>query len=184
MNATEITSPSERKAIRDFVLRNMRLVQERDAAILIIKYAALTREPLTWQQIGLLVGVSPAVCKYVHDQALLFMLRHTEEAALPHALWDWNADLTSVKETARRRVASAIARGALVRQPCESCGVGAEFSAAHHRNYYQPLNVTWLCDPCHNEEHAAHPHRAMLIDTEAVRRHHAGKGTIVPKEAA
>lgn len=48
-------------------------------------------------------------------------------------------------------VRRAIISGELVRKPCERCG--EEKSVAHHENYDEPLNVTWLCQPCHMQRH-------------------------------
>lgn len=45
----------------------------------------------------------------------------------------------------------AVMRGELVRQPCIECGeVKVE---AHHFDYYQPLDVVWLCRLHHVEVH-------------------------------
>lgn len=35
----------------------------------------------------------------------------------------------------------------LIQLPCELCS--AEDTQMHHPNYAQPLNVIWLCRPCH-----------------------------------
>lgn len=58
------------------------------------------------------------------------------------------------KVKAQRRVAYAIERGLLQRQPCEVCGVtdGVE---AHHPDYSHPLAVRWLCRLHHRRLHAA-----------------------------
>jgi len=62
---------------------------------------------------------------------------------------------------AHNLVEKAIARGALV-QPdtCESCGGdgkafrdGRHPIQAHHCDYNRPLDVMWLCQPCHHEWH-------------------------------
>jgi hypothetical protein len=53
---------------------------------------------------------------------------------------------------ARRAVRTAIASGRLVRIPCESCG--CEPTQAHHDDYSKPLDVRWLCPPCHRVHHA------------------------------
>lgn len=43
-------------------------------------------------------------------------------------------------------------RGHLVAQCCERCGSsGAE---KHHEDYAKPLEVNWLCRPCHLEMHS------------------------------
>ena len=38
-------------------------------------------------------------------------------------------------------------RGKLRQLPCEQCG--NPDTEMHHTNYLQPLNVIWLCRPCH-----------------------------------
>ena len=48
-------------------------------------------------------------------------------------------------------VARAIKNGTLVREPCVKCG--NEKSLAHHEDYDFPLNVMWLCQPCHKQRH-------------------------------
>jgi hypothetical protein len=48
-------------------------------------------------------------------------------------------------------VARAIKSGKLVRQPCVRCA--AEKSLAHHEDYDKPLDVMWLCQPCHKQRH-------------------------------
>lgn len=52
---------------------------------------------------------------------------------------------------ARWAVNRAIAAGRLVRQPCANCG--AAKSQAHHSDYSKPLDVRWLCQPCHMKAH-------------------------------
>jgi ribosomal protein S27AE len=63
-----------------------------------------------------------------------------------------------VKEAARRATMYAIRVGKLVRQPCEQCG--AEPGHAHHDDYSKPLDVRWLCRPCHTEHHVNERKRA------------------------
>ena len=48
-------------------------------------------------------------------------------------------------------VARAIRSGELVRQPCVRCG--EQRSLAHHEDYDRPLDVMWLCQPCHKQRH-------------------------------
>jgi ribosomal protein S27AE len=50
-----------------------------------------------------------------------------------------------------RSVSNAIKSGELNRLPCVRCG--EEKSLAHHENYDEPLNVMWLCQPCHKQRH-------------------------------
>ena len=57
------------------------------------------------------------------------------------------------KYRARQAVAVALRSGHLTRRPCQKCW---EMKVqAHHENYAKPLEVTWLCGPCHMEIHAA-----------------------------
>jgi ribosomal protein S27AE len=48
-------------------------------------------------------------------------------------------------------VSRAIKSGKLVRQPCVRCGNVQ--SLAHHEDYDKPLDVMWLCQPCHKQRH-------------------------------
>ena len=48
-------------------------------------------------------------------------------------------------------VARALKSGALKRSNCERCG--HEKSMAHHDSYDHPLQVMWLCQPCHKQRH-------------------------------
>ena len=52
---------------------------------------------------------------------------------------------------AHSAVARAIKQGLLVRCPCGRCG--EQKSIAHHEDYDQPLDVVWLCQPCHKKRH-------------------------------
>lgn len=63
---------------------------------------------------------------------------------------------------AHQRVRRAVARGAMVPQPCEECG--GEVSVGHHDDYARPLEVRWLCDRHHRRWHLAHP-----VDYEVLR---------------
>lgn len=48
-------------------------------------------------------------------------------------------------------VARALRAGTLQPKDCEKCG--SEKSMAHHESYDRKLDVTWLCQPCHNARH-------------------------------
>lgn len=43
-------------------------------------------------------------------------------------------------------------RGLLEPRPCERCS--ADHAEKHHDDYSKPLDVRWLCRPCHMMEHA------------------------------
>ena len=57
----------------------------------------------------------------------------------------------SRRQLAHSAVARAIRSGALVRQPCSRCNEPK--SIAHHEDYDKPLEVVWLCQPCHKQRH-------------------------------
>ena len=48
-------------------------------------------------------------------------------------------------------VSQAIKSGELVRSPCIRCN--DVNSLAHHEDYDKPLEVIWLCQPCHKQRH-------------------------------
>jgi hypothetical protein len=52
---------------------------------------------------------------------------------------------------AHNAVARAIKSGKLTRGLCERCG--AEKPYAHHEDYNKPLDIMWLCQPCHKQRH-------------------------------
>ena len=52
---------------------------------------------------------------------------------------------------AHSAVSRAIRKGTLVRSCCERCGNPK--SVAHHEDYDRPLDVNWLCQPCHKQRH-------------------------------
>jgi hypothetical protein len=57
-----------------------------------------------------------------------------------------------MKLLARKRVRSRVRRGTLVPGPCAQCG-STEQIHAHHEDYSRPLDVAWLCMPCHKAVH-------------------------------
>lgn len=58
----------------------------------------------------------------------------------------------AIKRHAHNAVSNAIRDGKLAPQPCERCGdaIGVQ---AHHEDYTKPLDVNWLCPPCHGLRH-------------------------------
>lgn len=61
------------------------------------------------------------------------------------------------RRTAQRRLASAVEKGEVVRpEACERCGSepgrgrdGRRLIQGHHADYEKPLEVEWVCPPCH-----------------------------------
>ncbi len=62
----------------------------------------------------------------------------------------WRAE-DKRRQVAHSAVARAIRSGALVRQPCSRCNDPK--SVAHHEDYDKPLEIMWLCQPCHKQRH-------------------------------
>jgi len=57
------------------------------------------------------------------------------------------------KNAAHIAVGNAVRDGRLKKLPCAFCGT-PEPVEAHHHDYSKPLDVTWLCKPCHRRFHA------------------------------
>jgi hypothetical protein len=62
----------------------------------------------------------------------------------------WRAE-DARRQKAHQAVGAAIRKGTLFRLPCERCGEVK--SLAHHEDYDKPLDVMWLCQPCHKQRH-------------------------------
>jgi hypothetical protein len=65
---------------------------------------------------------------------------------------------------ARYAVSNAVRDGRLRKMDCAFCG--STNTVAHHHDYAKPLDVTWLCNPCHNRFHAL---ELMAKNAEAVK---------------
>lgn len=61
------------------------------------------------------------------------------------------SDKEKAKIAVRKISKKALRDGVLVKKPCEKCG--AEKTEMHHEDYSKPLEVIWLCRPCHLEVH-------------------------------
>lgn len=57
------------------------------------------------------------------------------------------------KKAAHVAVGNAVRSGKLEKRPCTFCGT-TDPVEAHHHDYSKPLDVTWLCKPCHRRFHA------------------------------
>ena len=55
------------------------------------------------------------------------------------------------RQRAHNMVSRSIKKGELTRMPCIRCG--ALKAVAHHDDYDKPLDVMWLCTPCHKQRH-------------------------------
>ena len=71
------------------------------------------------------------------------------------------------KPCARLAVRRALQTGELIKAPCVICGdlkVGG-----HHEDYKRPLDVTWLCEPCHDNLHGIKPAQRRFVDQSGTR---------------
>jgi len=55
-------------------------------------------------------------------------------------------EMETNQKQAHNLVAAAVAKGQLIRQPCEC---GRQETDAHHDDYSRPLDVRWVCRRCH-----------------------------------
>lgn len=62
----------------------------------------------------------------------------------------WRAEDKN-RQKAHNMVSRAIKNGKLIKQPC--CRCNNLKSLAHHEDYEKPLDVMWLCQPCHKQRH-------------------------------
>ena len=62
------------------------------------------------------------------------------------------AEQNVLKRAAHILVGNAIRKGTLIPKPCERCGHD-EGVHGHHEDYERPLDVVWLCKPCHGKRH-------------------------------
>ena len=61
--------------------------------------------------------------------------------------------LNPEKVTARAMVREQVRRGNLIKpDTCERCGVVGESIEASHTDYSKPLDIEWLCRPCHRRK--------------------------------
>lgn len=59
------------------------------------------------------------------------------------------------RKRARDLVHIALKRGQLSKGPCACCDAPPEEVEGHHHNGYAwPLDVIWVCRPCHRDLHA------------------------------
>ena len=81
-----------------------------------------------------------------------------QRSKLPHRRHQRMANLQREKDRApertkaRNAVSNAVRDGKLLRMDCAFCG--SSKTVAHHHDYTKPLDVTWLCTPCHIRFHA------------------------------
>ncbi len=69
---------------------------------------------------------------------------------------DWYRDKYPNKYKAQTMVSNAARDGKLTKPTqCEFCGTNNKLHG-HHADYSKPLDVQWLCAPCHRQWHIKH----------------------------
>ena len=58
--------------------------------------------------------------------------------------------LSPEKRAARTAVWKALSGGGLIKQPCKCGCIEVQ---GHHEDYSKPLEVEWMCIPCHRKYH-------------------------------
>jgi hypothetical protein len=79
--------------------------------------------------------------------------RHPHRKAAREAYAASFGENSPEKRKAHGIVSREVRAGRLAKQPCAFCGT-PEPVEAHHHDYSKPLDVTWLCKPCHRRFHA------------------------------
>lgn len=78
-----------------------------------------------------------------------------------------------LKVRSRSALNGAVRRG-LIKRPleCSRCGTSDGRREGHHPDYNRPLDVQWLCPPCHNIVHPRQRRsgRKPPLDWEGVQR--------------
>ena len=94
------------------------------------------------------------------------------------------------KKNAHLKVSRAVMNGVLDRpKECENCGAEGKIHA-HHPDYTKPLEVLWLCDTCHKQEHiklreddeyieASDINKYIPIDTKTAVSQYTKKGVFI-----
>ena len=140
---------------QEFLRSWLKLVGEREQRIISLVYGLDGGGRRTLTAAGLELGVKRERARQIHDKGMLRILAvpvETPIALIPikKRLERYPRELNQ-KLLARRLAMQAMQSGELIRQPCVKCG--ALKAEAHHPDYSKPLDVQWLCRPCHDREH-------------------------------
>lgn len=84
--------------------------------------------------------------QYDRDRA-----KNPERAKAAKEISDAWRKADSRRTACHNAVTRAVRSGKLKRMPCKRCS--SEKSLAHHESYDRPLDVMWLCQPCHKQRH-------------------------------
>lgn len=91
---------------------------------------------------------TPHYRERVRAYELAWRLRNIEKSTRHVDQW---RERNSVAVNAHRLAKNAVARGEILRLPCEECG--DKKTDAHHDDYSKPLDVRWLCRLHHKRQH-------------------------------
>jgi len=110
-------------------------------------------------------------CKYKHQKTIGHLTVHySGKAAMGKKNPNWKGGVSKehtrykarfrakfpLKARAHDLVKNALASGMLVRPTrCEACGSEKNKPHSHHEDYSRPLDVQWICQPCHIAHHAS-----------------------------
>jgi hypothetical protein len=86
--------------------------------------------------------------KYCARKSKKWRLNNPEKSAEIKSNWKKRNPL---KYKAHSAVSNALKNGLIKKKPCEICG--DKKSESHHPDYSKPLDIIWLCDFHHKEEH-------------------------------
>ena len=70
------------------------------------------------------------------------------------------------RHRAHNKVRAAILKGELLVQPCIRCNNPK--SLAYHEDYDKPLEVMWLCQPCHKQRHKEINQEILTLKSDIV----------------
>jgi len=92
-------------------------------------------------------------CTYIRDKPRHIQYRKTEGSIkLETERKNQYRKDNREKFLAHSMVQNHVRRGTLEKLPCEICG-STYRTHGHHEDYSKPLEVIWLCDEHHKEEH-------------------------------
>lgn len=98
----------------------------------------------------MIIARMPAVRTKVHVEAIV---KPRIQSGMPRKYIQYSSlnPLQKEKAKARSRAKMALKRGHITRSSCVQCG--AVVAEMHHESYDKPLEIVWLCRPCHMALH-------------------------------
>jgi hypothetical protein len=89
------------------------------------------------------------------------------KAAFAAARQRW-LDANEHKRAAHVALGNAVRDGRVAKpEACARCGAGGRIEG-HHHDYARPLDVEWLCRPCHVAEHRSQNNRLQALHEDAL----------------